>query len=550
MVMGRLSRLSRARGPLVGALIVAVLAVGLSVGEGSDPREATYPDYHRVGPQPSERLGRDGIVAELSNQIGKRTQAVLPDGTLVVYDIATDPGYAGRRNSLRLVDPHTSTVLATLPSPWATGVRVDVPQVTRVTDDDLWVAWTKTDAVVYQPMSSTMRYSRDTGAWEVYTLPKQGPWTRFGHTDATVLRPGGDGRLYFQTYVDGDYSDENAALWSMDPADPDDIRAVGWTAHRVSPGEAFDTSDRFLAYGTQRRLREWWLHVRDLQTGREYVRRLHSCDDPRIVASDRLVAVSCGFTRTKVGVYSVWGRPLAAIKAGQNDLTSVNDRFVTMDRLRYDTEEGLLVELHDSRVSTTRTVRVRRLVPTPSAFATGGRSHVDVPPRWVLRNTPAAGALPPAPRRSPRCSDGTAVPDRSQCEVPAADPAGMGTVFPDALETGCAYSLSAGGQRNQTSECRQVALSGGGSADYRYVMWDRGYRLSRQFSGERVRSPIPGTIATRFRSDSIIVRYPDRPLGKEQVSWSVEVRAATPAKRRQAMQQLRMLDLKELRALA
>jgi hypothetical protein len=330
--------------------LAVVLAVAL-IGQGA----ARQDDIRPEGESPAEGIilrGNDAstavegkdyeVVRQVPGRIGYQAEALLPDGAFVLRErFRVGAGFENLPDLVRVWDSRTGGNVG-LPSPWGPQAQL---HLTATGTDDVWVSWNERRGSGWA--RKALHFERRTADSTIHTAPRV-PAARSPHFTG-VMRPGGDGRLYFMT---GDqpcnpYDCPHGGrreLWSFTPGRPGTTRLEGRGATE------FAVSDRLLAYA-----------VYDGESSAVRVRRLdgapaHKADlpgchlptdevNPSVLAADDVVLTGCGV------VLDDRARVLADLDiVTDHDLRGVSDRrWVAYGRNVYDTRSGRLLQVARER---------------------------------------------------------------------------------------------------------------------------------------------------------------------------------------------------------
>ncbi|QIK66460.1 hypothetical protein G7072_08950 [Nocardioides sp. HDW12B] len=337
---------------VVGVVVVGLVAVltAVLVGRGDASQDVARPAEQRP-PRGLVLRGDDAATAvegedyvvlrQVPGRIGYQAEVLLPDGALVLQErFRTGPDFRDLPDLVRVWRPGTGDSIR-LPTPWGPRARL---HLTATGTDHVWVSWNERRGGRW--VRSALRLDRRTGDTTTYVAPRV-PRARSPHLMG-VMRPGGDGRLYFMT---GDQPCvpydcprvDRRELWSFEPGRAGSLRQEGEGATE------FAVSDRLLAYAVYDG-ESSVVRVRRLDGDRVHEARLRECplatDDvePSVLAGDDVVLAGCGV------VLDDRARVLARLELTDHDLRGVSDRrWVAYGRTVYDAASGRLLRVADER---------------------------------------------------------------------------------------------------------------------------------------------------------------------------------------------------------
>jgi hypothetical protein len=324
-------------GMVVVVVVVGLVVVLTRVGDDADPSDdAQRPAFAVLKPKDAAYAvqGDDGdfeVVHEVSPSDGDNTEAILPDGRLVVMRAQELDYY------LDLVDPATGE-REVLPAPWIEDDTEIYPVPTVLDDSRLVVAWRYSEHGESQ--DRVMMLDLATGLWEEsarpsLTLPR-------GVKFLSYPLPAGDGRFYIQTGKqlcgDGEcFTPRRGGLWSFAPGD-DAARS------ELEGVEEFAVSGDLLAWVPDSP--ESTIRVRDLASGEEHRYAIRGlCTLQALIASTSFVVALCPNQERQI-VIDAAARPVVDLRVGYG-YPSVGDRWILASPFAYDTQTGRLLRLFD-----------------------------------------------------------------------------------------------------------------------------------------------------------------------------------------------------------
>ena len=285
------------------------------------------------------------LLHEIPGPIGYKTEAVLPDGDLVlVHRHRWRRGTGdGLPDLLQIWDPRTGQ-RETVPTRWPGGIA----SVTATSATDIWATF-GIPGTGYARKRAMVHFDRATGRATLHRMPE--PAEAESRRHAEIPQVGGDGRIYFVTGSDFCYrtrcsTPDDRELWSFDPADPGAVRReagnVGY----------FGASKRLLAWVEPTENLEddvVDLHVRPAGTNTVHTARVPDCSDwyagrPVQVADDLVLLSGCG------RVYDARARLLGELSIYGHDLTGMSDRWIAWGWTIWNPRTGRLLRTADDRV--------------------------------------------------------------------------------------------------------------------------------------------------------------------------------------------------------